>query len=384
MSRLGFHSPPGTHARRWVGRGLSILILSAVPAFGQIHARRPSDDVGVRGLRGVGNTSVERSTRDESRFRGQYDPAQPSAGNYDGLSSGTAGLDGGRMNQGSMFTGESTGGGGYFSRSGGPFMRAYTAPVFDGQRLFTTSRDAPAVLATQRNAFMFHHIITTMREGGTAPAINPRFGRDIRDDLTKESLANAPPAENRLQESGHRRTHAEMLSERIAAERDRAVQQGWQLVGERHFVRAIPRFEAAEAADRDCTEARVGIFMAALTDGSIARADAVLRRIIISDPDVFQMKIDVRSKLPDPEFFDATASSIGRTARQNSKDPGLAALHAFYVWYLGQPEEALRVAEEVYRDHRTSPYGPMAARMRGEKEASSESPPDETLGAAPF
>jgi hypothetical protein len=217
---------------------------------------------------------------------------------------------------------------------------------------------------------MFRHFLMAMREGGTGPTAAPAYGYRIRDELSRDSLSNAPPADQRLVESPERRSYSDLLRTRITAERDRAVEHGWQMMTQKQFIRAITRFEAAEAADRTCSAARVGIFFAALLDESVARADAALGRIIDSDPEVFKLDIDIRVKCPFPELLAQTTSSLGRAARQNPDKPGALAVNAFYLWFSGEREEALRMADEIHRNHRTSPLAVIAARMRGETDTS--------------
>ena len=208
----------------------------------------------------------------------------------------------------------------------------------------------------------------TNQLGNTAPV--RRRGRDwqIRDALAQQSLDNAPPPESYLENAANRRSYSEMLAERIAAEHARAIKEGWQFLSAGNYRQAILCFEAAETANRDDPEAAVGIICAAITDKhpSYQLAYTVLLRVIGRGRVVFDVDIDLRDKHSDPDSVTHMVGSIQRLARQSPADLNLAAMSAFLLWFSGERDEALRVADRIHEEHRTSPFASMAAQMRGE------------------
>lgn len=187
-----------------------------------------------------------------------------------------------------------------------------------------------------------------------------------------------------MAERDNRRSHAEILSRRIAAERARILERAWAFFHDGEYRRAICLFEAAQAAGPEDPEAAVGTICSAMADGSKHLAFTVLSRVMESGQSVFDVDVDLRSRHADPEFVATVLSTSRRNARRDPENVTLAAMAAFLGWFAGEQDEALRVAERIYEEHRTSPFASMAATMRGEdvpqqdngvKEGASKLPP---------
>lgn len=298
--------------------------------------------------------------------RGQYGAGAPNAGNYQSRPSSIPGF-GGRTGRGGSLFAPPRSGGGFIS---GPmsFTRPYVGQTVSGTHLFTSMRgSAIPVRASQRNSRWLHRMMLTNQLGNSAPTRNLKNGRRIRDQLSQISLDNAPSVESYLEDSPERRSYSEVLASRINAECKRAIEDGWEFFREGEYGKAIRRFEAAEVANRDEPEAVVGIICSALMDSGNQLAYTILSRAMVRGQRIFEVEIDLLDLHPNPEFVTDMVAKAGLMARQNPDKEGLVAMSAFLLWFSGQHGESLRLADQIYEEHRTSPFASMAAQMRGEE-----------------
>ncbi len=342
------------------------LVFDASLAYAQVIPRYVgANRIGVIGE--VGNTSVSRNTDYFRAGAGNYGAGAAATGNYLGTGGAARSGFGGRAGSGSPLLQATTGGGMFVSprgRSG--FARLNVAPLPSGTHLFTTDTAPLAVKPTQNNASLLHRMILTSQLGNTAPARRPKWGLQIRDELSQTSLDNASPPEQALDNPADRRSYSEVLAERIAAEHARAIARGWEFFLEGEYHQAIRQFESAEISDPHDAEAAVGVISSAVVDGSHGLAGVVLLRAVKRGQGLFDVKVDLQSKHSDPEVIRHIVVAVSRSARQNPENVNLAATSAFLLWFSGQDDEALRIAERIYEEHRTSPFASMAAQMRGE------------------
>ncbi|MFH0982434.1 MAG: hypothetical protein V2A79_12980, partial [Planctomycetota bacterium] len=150
--------------------------------------------------------------------------------------------------------------------------------------------------------------------------------------------------------------------------------EGWERFHDGQYREAVECFAAAEVANPADPQAAIGTVFAAVADRSGALADSVLERLLARGTGVFAMELDVRTKLADPELITQRVANVSRMARQNLDAVSLQAMSAFLLWFTGQHDEALRVADRIHEKDRTSAYAPLAAQMRG------ESPPPQSDG----
>ena len=341
------------------------LVFGASLAYGQVVPRNLGGR-GIQNVGAVGSTSVSRFTDYTRAGAGDYGAGAAAAGNYLGTGGTTQLGFGGRTGRGASFPAASSGGMFVSPAGRSGFARPYAAPLASGTHLFTMRTARLPVAPTRRNASLLHRMLLTNQLGNTAPARRPKWGRQIRDELSQRSLDNASPPEQALDNPADRRSYSEVLAERIAAEHARAITRGWELFHEGEHLQAIRQFESAEISDPHDAEAVVGIIFSAVVGGSHGLANVVLSRAVKRGQGLFDVDVDLRSKHSDPEVIHRIVVDVSRSARQNTGSINLAAMSAFLLWFSGQQDEALRVAERIYEEHRTSPFASMAAQMRGE------------------
>ncbi|MCK4660538.1 MAG: hypothetical protein KAV82_13540 [Phycisphaerae bacterium] len=315
----------------------------------------------------VGNTRVAYNNSYLGLGASRFGGGSASSGNYAGMSAGVLpGLGGTRGRYSSPFPPLFVGSTFIADRSANRFSRAYIAPEPTGAHLITPVGGSLAVTPSPRNAVMFHRMLLTHQLGNTTPARHPQWGLRIRDALSQQSLDNAPNVDSALGKSPQRRSYSATLADLIAAQQKQAISDGWELFSKGEYRQAIRRFEAAESAGHRDPEAPVGIIFSTIADGGIQLAYVVLLRAIERGQGVFDLELDLRSKHPDPEQLSVVISAISRAARQNPDNVNSVAMSAFLLWFSGERKAALRIAERIHKDHRTSPFASMAAQMRGE------------------
>jgi hypothetical protein len=299
-----------------------------------------------------------------------------------------------------------------FMRNGG-FMRPYASVPGSGRHTHTLGYGALPAISGQLQFALLRPLILTHNLGNTAPARNRFFGPRIRDSLAQRSLDNAvAPAiwEDRTQKS---RSYSQMLGERLAAQQAELRADGWRLLSEGEYRRSIARFQAAKTVDRMDIEAHVGLICSAVIERAHSHdaaneafsnselADAVLAQLLELGSNPFGLDIDLREKDLDEAFLLQLASTYGRLARARSTEASVQArtgtaetereyraealkwlaMHAFILWHVGDREEALRMADDLYERHRTTIYASMAAMMRGEDAPGTEAQPTDSLSS---
>jgi hypothetical protein len=376
--------------RRWAGRWNTISLrwvclvggaglLAGVPQVCAQFIPRTGNASFITDVGRVGNTSVAQNNS-YLGFRGSsWGGGTAATGNY---------LEGGGAD-GASFGGRSRGaGGGAFFGGGaaegwmvlpvnnGSFARPFAAPPKTGEAQFTVAAAPPVLQDNARNESLLERIKLTEQMGLTAPVRDREGVRQIRDETSWTSLRNAP-SPIRDHDGGERRSYSQILGDQLAAEHRRAVAEAWTWFREGNYGKALRGFETAEVTGRDDPEPAVGVIWAAMANDSQALAHVVFMRLMRRETSVFGLPLDVRKKHADPEFVATIVTQMGRAARQNPDNVEMAALSVFLCWFAGQQEEALRLADQIRDEHRTSTFASLATQMRAARAAK---PPDR-LGA---
>jgi hypothetical protein len=345
----------------WIGFFLQVLQVQGqfIPQRGSPYR---ATEVGRVGWSGVARNSSYLGTGSFGFGGGQVAP-----GNYAGADAGSGSFLGGRMGERTSFFGPGMGKGMFLSAPlASGFARQYATAPPAGTGFFTLLGGEPPLKPVARNAALLERIFLTNQLGNTAPARNPEGIGRIRDEMSQRSLDHAPAPERVLNDLGEHRPYSEMLAERLAAERHRAITEGWELFNRGDYGQAVRRFQTAEVADREDPAAAVGIICSAMANESSALANVVFARLLDRGRGVFGLEVNLRTKHVNPDYITAMVSQVGRAARQNPENIQMAAMSAFLLWFSGDHDEALRVADQIYAEHRTSPFAALAAQMRGE------------------
>ncbi|MCP4591518.1 MAG: hypothetical protein GY842_12300 [bacterium] len=347
------------------------LLPASGPAQGQLVPDTVDRALGITGVGRVGNTAVSNNTRYTAGSRGAG--GLPGSSSFGGSAAGSGNglmLGGGSRQRASLFSPM----GSRVAMLANPLAYQFTRPVAPlpptGGHMFTGAGSGGPLRPSRRNMHLFRRSGLLRALGNTAPTRLTRWGHEIRDGLAQESLDNLPAPESYQEDAATRRTYSEIMAERITAAYFRALADGWRLLREGENQRSIRRFESASLADPTSAEAVVGMVLAASAGGNTELGTIVLARGIRQSLDMFEVDVNLLEVHPDPEAVARMIAALGRQVRQSPDNVSLTGVLAFLTWFTGQREEALRIADRMYEEHRTTPLAAMAAQMRGEDTAS--------------
>jgi hypothetical protein len=364
-----------TISLRWVCLvGSASLLVSEAQVCAQFIPRSASGNF-IYDVGRVGNTTVDQNSRYLGLGGSRWGGGTAAAGNFLGADAAGGAFFGGRLRGaggGASFGGGAPGGWMVLPAGGGSFARPFAAPPRTGEALFTVAAAPPVLRDDARNESLLERIRLTEQMGLTGPVRDREGVRQIRDETSWTSLRNAP-SPIRENDGGERRSYSQILGEQLAAQHRRAVTEAWTWFREGNYGKALRGFETAEVTGRDDPEPAVGMIWAAMANDSQALAHVVFMRLMRNETPVFGLPIDVRNKHTDPEFIASIVTQLGRAARQNPDNVEMAALSVFLCWFSGQQDEALRLADQIRDEHRTSTFASLAAQMRAARAAK---PPD--------
>ena len=282
----------------------------------------------------------------------------------------------------------------YGQRSGGePF--ALPNDVWSVSRLSATgTQDRPSVksaLSTaKRRAFEKYGGIARRRqkdeEGNTGDVLARKSGllnayslnAPIYRAMTrpkgivdlKSSVGRTPFLGTDLPVGTEPPTLEQQLDRTSDAEYQRIRREAWTLFHDGDYRRSIRTFETAITLSPDDVEARIGEIFAYLTLGSRRTAAALFIELLRRDENPFRHELRMRERfgtVADPNTLQLQAGLLSRDEVQNVDTN---ALFTFALWYLGQPDDAIRAAEALARRAHNRPYALWPAKMNAVRGAS--------------
>ena len=179
----------------------------------------------------------------------------------------------------------------------------------------------------------------------------------------KSSVGRTPFLGSELPADTEPPTLEQQLDRTSSAEYQRIRQEAWALFREGDYRRAIRTFESAITLSPDDLEARIGEIFAYLTLGARRTAAALFTELLRRDENPFRHDLRMRERFgnaADPNTLQLQAGLLSRDEVQNVD---VSALFTLTLWYLGQPDDAVRAAEALARRAQNRPYALWPAKM---------------------
>ena len=137
----------------------------------------------------------------------------------------------------------------------------------------------------------------------------------------------------------------------------------WAWFAERDYLRAVRAFDAAVLLDRNDHDARIGRVCCLVRLGRYRTASIALARLLRREPNPFARELDVRRRIDDEETVTTIRRRCADHAQRHPDAVESAALDAFILWFLGDPDEAIRTARAAAAMPGGAEYAPWPAWM---------------------
>lgn len=235
---------------------------------------------------------------------------------------------------------------------GGFGERSKTAYQSEIQRAFARRFDL--IEATADTAPVFRANLRHASVAGMLATIDTTPFDERGTDVNPETALVLPKALETSVESSHRTT----------------MKDAWDLFKSADYRGAMRTFESAEILEPDDTTARIGGIFSLIAVGSYNAALTELRLLDQDDPNVFLNPIDVAAKLDDRQRVAAMRVQTRTASDAPRERPELAGLHAFVLWYFGDHQEALSIAQAIAQESPNAAYAQWAHKMNAALEAS--------------
>jgi hypothetical protein len=197
----------------------------------------------------------------------------------------------------------------------------------------------------------FHHRVYEPIQGGA-----------IRDELTNTSLAH--PYEVRDEEiEKPRKTHAEILAQRIQARHDRYIREGWQRLAEGAYLRAINAFDNAAVLRPENLEAQVGRFLSSVGSDELQTASSILLSMLDHPDNIFSMRKSLDEAFGEDRDADKLMARIEYLAELSTESPDQPALDVYLKWLNGRDAAARDAARNLENQFRTSAFARLRSLM---------------------
>lgn len=235
-----------------------------------------------------------------------------------------------------------------FSRYGGfepridPHEPADMAEILGRRRMLI---EATSVNAPVRRAMMTHG--STL--GPPAPA-----------EVEEETPTPAAPLSN---PTGKPRILEDELRSAVTNSFRASRSEAWAWFKDGAYRRAAGTFESAVIVDAEDGAARIGTIFCYATIDSMRTALALLGQLNRHIENPFVYDLDVTAKYGDPIQARVVRTESGLFAEANRNTPGVAALHALILWYVGDRDAAFSAAEAMAAKFPKSEYADWPEKM---------------------
>lgn len=130
---------------------------------------------------------------------------------------------------------------------------------------------------------------------------------------------------------------------------ERSLELGWEAFTDGEFRRSLRYFQAAAIQGRDEAEPAVGEVLSYLLSGSISAATVNLRQLAgrLDNPFMVELPPRLRGRLADDQVLVRSLLITRRFSETNADTPEAVGLHVFFLWFSGQQDEAIRVAQTL-------------------------------------
>ncbi len=157
---------------------------------------------------------------------------------------------------------------------------------------------------------------------------------------------------------------AELLRESVDGHTQRLLRLGWSWFSEQQYGRAYRSFESTLVVDPNNKQAGVGRVFCRLSVGAMRSAMVEVAFLARQPGNPFVQPFVLAEKY---QSSDAASHVLFQTrlfAERNATQVVPEALHVYVLWYLGEKEEALRLAAVLAKRHPQSPYADWPALMQ--------------------
>ncbi len=150
------------------------------------------------------------------------------------------------------------------------------------------------------------------------------------------------------------------------------VREAWGWFKDGAYRRAERAFESADVLEPGDMVSRIGQFFSLLGLGATRTARSVLYEINKRDPNPFLYPLNVADILNDRRRASLLRVQTQVPTDAPRENPDAAAMHAFVLWYLGERQEALSMAQAIVRESPGSPYEAWVSKMNASIAAGTE------------
>jgi len=267
---------------------------------------------------------------------------------------------------------------------GSSLARGFAPPAYSGYGRYSPPI-GPAYTDDSTISILNHNYRIIAESTYHARLFQDLQGGSVRDELTNTTLDN-PYAYTELDLSAPRKSHAQIVSERMHALSDRNIELGWTYVREGKEILALDAFESALLVRPGDFDAQLGRMLAAALNEQYTAAVAYFRSLHTHHDELLSARRPfadtfVETKATEPRRGEMLLRQFSRTVDQNPSDEAYAALHAYLLWLDDQRSLARSIADKLQRNHPQSPFADLAERMRSEDEAGelTEEPPADEI-----
>jgi len=141
------------------------------------------------------------------------------------------------------------------------------------------------------------------------------------------------------------------------------VRDAWGWFKDGAYRRAEMAFKSADVLEPADSLSRIGRYFSLLGLGSMRSALSMLQEINQRDPNPFVYSLNVADVVAERQRVAQFRVQTQMPSDAPRRAPDIAAMHAFTLWYLGERQEALSVAQAIAAASPGSPYGTWASKM---------------------
>ncbi len=153
------------------------------------------------------------------------------------------------------------------------------------------------------------------------------------------------------------------LARNVKQSQKSLVRDAWGWFKDGAYRRAERAFESADVLEPGDMVSRIGQFFSLLGLGATRTARSVLYEINQRDPNPFLYPLNVADILGDRRRAALLRVQTQMPSDAPRENPDLAAMRAFALWYLGERQEALSVAQAIADESPGSPYEAWVSKM---------------------
>ncbi len=153
------------------------------------------------------------------------------------------------------------------------------------------------------------------------------------------------------------------LARNVQQSHQSIVREAWGRFKDGEYRRAERAFESAEILEPGDMVSRIGQFFSLVGLGATRTARSVLYEINRRDPNPFLYPLNVADILGDRRRAALLRAQMQMPSDAPRENPDLAAMHAFVLWYLGERQEGLSVAQAIADESPGSPYDAWVSKM---------------------